>query len=901
MKLDPHHYLDTLGEAGQRSWPAIPFWGSVEALDGALAGLAIGGAARAVRNAFLVHFVESAAEIARSAVTTAVIEEGGDWSEPAKAWECVSDRAFGARILSEQPVLAARISRLAEVFATSALQLVERLDDPVVEKVGTVSHVRILGDMHLRGAVALLYFEGKPRLVYKPRSLATDVLFEAILSALRSRGVDASIPRHPRSVDRVGYGFQEYVEYSSPETESEFRRFYERFGSLIALSYILRFSDLHNENLLSTQAGPVILDAECLLSYPPLIHDGWTPKARSLVAPPESVLDSWLLPNWRIYFQSLGPMDMTALGAYAHPDRIVPIRKVTIGEDGRPTHTYAPDESRASFQHQPTTADPTAFPAGPYTQEIANGFMSTYAAFLEPDFKDLVLRLVEKHTQQASTRLVLDATMAYSARLQLSRPVAESSVSHPLGSLRTWIDAGERKAIDHGVVPLFERSIVGGELLAADAAPMQTIDTPFGRLAQHLERLSHSDAKAQLECVKTSLALGAHNPGDGDPVAISLPILSGIHESIDSLVLRTSQAIKGSPDSPWMTSADEIKEGYWSLGSAPPGLYRGLAGTALALGLAGLSHSRARHSFALIRDHLQVAVEDYVGLSREDQPHLADTFLGAGHVGPLVSIASIAALEGDRKTMSWVSAIGRRLPALAPSVELDFVGGASGLTVAFRRLHELSGERNFERMERQARERLIAELPRAVSSQRAAVGLAHGLSGVATALMGTHLRSPATPAHETALHCLDLEDDLIRRGLADKRGSSWSWCWGTTGQLMTRLIGKHESGRYPELRRSVTAVSTSYQNICHGAIGPVLLMLTPAYRQAFGAADGRAASRKLTRRLLENPSPRVGAPAFAPDYGLFTGLSGVLAYFASIRDEASFSLLDLNYAPGENG
>jgi lantibiotic modifying enzyme len=350
-----------------------------------------------------------------------------------------------------------------------------------------------------------------------------------------------------------------------------------------------------------------------------------------------------------------------------------------------------------------------------------------------------------------------------------------------------------------------------------------------------------------------------------------------------------------------MISADEIKDGYWSLGSAPPGLYRGLAGTALGLGLAGLSHSRARHSFSRIRDYLQCAVEDYVGLSREHQPQLADTFLGAGHVGPLLSIASIAALEDDRETMRWVSDVGRRLPALAPSAELDYVGGASGLAVALRRLHALSGEHNFARLEAEAIERLIAALPKAVSSQKSPVGLAHGLSGIATAMIGAQGDSPATPTHETALHCLDLEDQLIQTGRADKRGSSWSWCWGATGQLTSRLIGRHESGRYSDLRSAVIAVSTSYQNICHGAIGPVLLMRTPEYRQMFGASDGHAASKRLTRLLLDNPTPRVGAPAFAPDYGLFTGLSGVLAYFASIRDQASFSVHDLTYVPGENG
>ena len=45
----------------------------------------------------------------------------------------------------------------------------------------------------------------------------------------------------------------------------EVERFYQRFGLLVALTYVLHTGDLHFENIIAVNEYPVLLDCETLL------------------------------------------------------------------------------------------------------------------------------------------------------------------------------------------------------------------------------------------------------------------------------------------------------------------------------------------------------------------------------------------------------------------------------------------------------------------------------------------------------------------------------------------------------------------------------------------------------------------------------------------------------------
>lgn len=893
-RISPNAYLEAAGESGLENWPALPFWGAVDSLESELRKLPDSFESRAVRNAFLTQFVVSVANNSRPAVTSEVVKAGGDWNAPAAAWSTTIDQSFRERVSSSYPVLQSRADLLAKVFAESARQLVLRLNDPAVQDKGVVSHVRLLGDMHLRGAVALLYFDGVPSLVYKPRSLAVDTFFSSVLEVLRQWLPEKTVPRHPQSIDRGDYGFQEYVKYSSPGEGEERDSFYEQFGSLIALAYALSFTDLHNENVRCTQTGPMVLDAECLLNFSPRLQRGWSPAAHSLFSPPASVFDSGLIPNWRMTFRSAGAIEVSALGRYEHPDRLPLSRKVVL--DGEAiSYKYERSTFAGKMPHQPE-ALPGTFPAGPHQAAILNGFTLTYRVLIDTDVQGAVMRIAQT-ASMGRARLVLADTAAYGARLQSSKRTVEN-VPNVTSPLQSWINVGERRALEHGVVPLFERRLGSGALLAEDGAFLDTVDSPIERLNERLKGLSHADEAAQLIGLRLSLGLGAYNPSDGRPPAIVLQKQENLRAAIDELVDRASEALHGGGTQPWALTSDELTQNYWSLRSTPPGLYSGVAGIAYSLGVAGLEHKKARSIYARLRAQLQDALTDFANLELGTRALVSTTLTGSGYLGSLLSLVSVAVLEGDGETLAWATRIGRRLAEAPIQIHgVDFIGGASGVAIGFRRLHELTGEPDFLSLEQHAQDRIVSGLPAMVSAPSVPVGLAHGLSGVAIALKGAPSAARAIKDEDTAALCLNLEDEHIRSGRVDIRGSSRSWCWGATGQLAARLICGPGSDRIDELRSEVKKTQSKFRNICHGTIGPVLLMRSGEYRQRFGSQDAERSSIQLTNVLLADPSSRAGAPGFAPDPGLYTGAAGVLVYLSSIRDGANFSLQDLKYEP----
>ncbi|MGO2521171.1 MAG: DUF4135 domain-containing protein [Microbacterium sp.] len=820
-----------------------------------------------------------------------MVRNGLAWESAEVAWATVSNPDVAKKLRHEEPTVLSRVLGLAETYARSATLLSGRIRDSAVLALGGVSHVRLLGDMHVRGAVALLYVDNKPALVYKPRSLALDSFLTNVLDRLGERIRVVATPRHPRSIERDGYGFQEYVRYSSPSPGAERASFYEQYGVLAALSYVLRFNDLHCENLLATSRGPVVLDAECLLNFS-AFHDQPSP-AGLLHGVRANVLDSGLLPNWRKTFHSAGSREVTALGYYAHADRLQAVRSIAI-VDGDAKYVYERETEPGAMPHQPHEAY-GIFPAGSYRDEVLRGFEATYDAFLDQDFAAEIMRLA-RSAGEARTRVVSADSAAYDALLQSKRsPVPPSSST--FSPLREELFQSEQFALNNGVVPLFERRLGDGALFLDNGNILEsTGPAPLAQLKQHLSLLSPADKQAQGALVSLSLQMGAYNPADQPSVAIALPVVGTLSAQIDDVVSAVTDAVHDQGGSPWVITSAEADLNHFTLHSAPPGLYSGLIGTVYGLGIAGLAHKGAERTY---RDLSGRFLEAVSGLAIKQLPLGVErlSLTGQGMLGPLVTLASIAALEGDQDMLNTVSALASPLSAVASRPRgLDIINGASGAIVGLGRLFEITRAEGYVAAQKHVVQQLIDALPEATTERVPAVGLAHGLSGIAMALHSAADDIDLMELRESARLCLELEDQLMTSGKAREAGSSGSWCWGATGQLAARLTCAPDSPRINRLRDVVRTARSDQFGICHGLAGPALLTRAHEYTQRFGHDDARKAP-SWTGTLPRRPGARANAPSFAQDVSLFTGAAGVLVYLSAVRDDATFSLHDLRYQP----
>ena len=120
------------------------------------------------------------------------------------------------------------------------------------------------GDGHRGGkSVILLRFESGKRLVYKPRSLATDQHFYDLLQWLNQRGNHPAFLEVPL-LNKGEYGWMHFVQPKECQSEAELSRFYQRQGGYLALLYAIEAVDFHYENLIACGEHPVLIDLESL-------------------------------------------------------------------------------------------------------------------------------------------------------------------------------------------------------------------------------------------------------------------------------------------------------------------------------------------------------------------------------------------------------------------------------------------------------------------------------------------------------------------------------------------------------------------------------------------------------------------------------------------------------------
>jgi type 2 lantibiotic biosynthesis protein LanM len=189
----------------------------------------------------------------------------------------VSAMATGRRaeVLTAYPMLAELLRQLCDDWADAQAEMLSRLRDDwpaICEGLGwgaitcrIASIALYRSDPHHGGrAVALLGFGGGQVLAYKPRSVALDDGFGALLTWSSAAGFSEGF-RRPWILVRPGYGWMEFIAAAPCVSQRAIARYFHRVGGLIGLVTLLQGNDIHRENLIAAGDQPVIIDAETLL------------------------------------------------------------------------------------------------------------------------------------------------------------------------------------------------------------------------------------------------------------------------------------------------------------------------------------------------------------------------------------------------------------------------------------------------------------------------------------------------------------------------------------------------------------------------------------------------------------------------------------------------------------
>lgn len=120
------------------------------------------------------------------------------------------------------------------------------------------------GDEHMGGFRPYYVTEPDRQWVYKPRDMRVDFY---VLEMIRFSNTifpgELKLPAAEIRLSEDHTGWMQFVEHVQDMTEDRAALYFRKLGALFCLAKLLGITDLHEENIMATAEGPVIIDAEC--------------------------------------------------------------------------------------------------------------------------------------------------------------------------------------------------------------------------------------------------------------------------------------------------------------------------------------------------------------------------------------------------------------------------------------------------------------------------------------------------------------------------------------------------------------------------------------------------------------------------------------------------------------
>jgi lantibiotic modifying enzyme len=661
------------------------------------------------------------------------------------------------KFLAEYPVLARLVTLACDNWREAAEELLRRLGQDREALAATFNRGDALGalaDVEVGDAdvhdghreVLILGFASGLKLVYKPRSLALDAAFRALVEHLNGRGLSLPL-RAPRVLCRAGYGYAEFIERRLCADDAMLARFYRRMGALAALATALGSSDLHFNNIIACGDEPVPIDLETMLSAE--LRPDATFARRSAAEREEVVhtrrwaLSTMILPSWQKLRGGIFA-DRSALGISLE------------GGAEAPAATSLP-------------CPPAALEAalGAHAGAVRAGFEEMYRLLLKECAALLAPGGPLAAFDAAPLRVVLRETWLYMAILrhsidpQVLRDGADRAIAlERLNHIAAVADeppvflpviAPERAALLGLDVPRFSYIASSRDLRDGNGVVAATVAVRSAaqEMRERFQGLSEDELKRQSELVHGTLLARLAQPPAGTarepmPDATVLPSSAELVARAVEIAERVFGTARIGPDGTrsWQTLAYRGEMGRWSWTPATDGLAQGRLGLAVLfaalyyVGGADLWRERAlavaRPAFARFCDLL----------ATPPRPHIAWLGLEDGVGGALVAAAALHRLLGaDAIPTDFIAAAATLAPP--PESHLDVAGGVAGTLIGLLALARETGVRDLD----DAALRCAAFLADADWTALAQEPWLQGRSGVALALTrwrGSSAESVAT-------------------------------------------------------------------------------------------------------------------------------------------------------------
>ncbi len=850
-------------------------------------------------------------------------------------------RAGGLRSrLHHWPVLARELALALHHWRTSVAEFLERLArdrDALAETFpgaegGIIAIDGQLGDAHRGGrrVMGLTFADGR-RLIYKPRGLRMDVAWHDLIEWLRVRN-PASQLRAPHALDRGDYG---WVEFVAPAPPDDLPAYYRSAGELLALAWICSGSDFHEENVIATANGPVLIDLETLFTPTPRPFGATDAELAAAGDAPTfdtGVLTTLLLPVWQIDERG-NARDLSGFsGAHRaragwHEPTWIDLGTDRMRQEMRP----APDQQPGNV---PRDAAGHLIPATPFVDEVVTGFTAAARTLLTArddlplaPFRGAEIRFLVRNTQIYGVmrqRLLrpefLRSAIDRSIEIEkLARPFLPPDPAADRPEVFKCYEA-ERRGLENGDIPIFHAH--NDEMtLRGDGGV--TVRDYFWRSGwqnsqDKLRQLDASVIAEQAALVRASLTL-RYAKSDPAPPDDWLGVATSI---AGDLAARAIPLRDGGIS--WLSFGFDPLRKMQNAALMGLDLYSGSLGVAIFL--AALTRVTGESRWLnLALDSTRPRLDE---MRRDrNRPFLTHLPLGVGSgLGSLLYGSQLLAnLTGQDHYLEdaafFAKLIGER-PDTPGDID-DLLGGGAGAILALVQLHAQTGDPSLLESAIRLGDTLLARRVASGDGLRASqpefalrplTGLAHGAAGFAWALSRLGEATGESRFLEASTEAIAYERSTFRpdpgnwpdfrRGACttDRDAFMWGWCSGAPGVGLARIAqGISDTETRTEINVAIADArhgpALTPTHLCCGETARIELLLEASKITPHADLREAAVARArpiLTQRNEAGHFPLTGADCgrlFAPSF--FQGTTGVGYTFLRLLDPSLPSVASL--------
>lgn len=722
------------------------------------------------------------------------------------------------------------------------------------------------GDSHQNGrSVAILEVNQSNHIVYKPRSLESDVRYNEVLDWMSS-GISTEYGLYtPFVINEDNYGWVEFIDHKPCHSMEEITSFYIRMGIHIAILYSLNATDFHHENIIAHGEHPVLIDLESLFQSN-IFDNNYSNSAvdRAMELLESSVQSTGILPLLLYHRNDLTKegVDISGLGGKKQQ---LPFQgsKLSIGREDM--HFYQDTLYLEEEKNRPYYLD-EKIEMVDYLIDIKQGFSMAYDYIAKN--KQSYIMLIESFKDTA-LRMILRPTYKYGELLRSSYhpSVLMNGLDRDVLLHRLFLSTldvpkltgssyYEKKDMLNGDIPYFITYPNSLHLKSSEGKVIKNFynQTALSQSMNKVKNMNDMDKKQQLQVIQNSI-LAANADYEADVENINPYFVSKKKISKDQILNEAEKigdylidsAIEGFQSNEreltWISTVLEGQnEVVWKISPIGYDLYNGNSGISILF--AYLYSLTQKEKYKRACYEVIAPLRKEVAKIKYNEEWSIGAYSGAG--GYLYSLFQVALICNDEELLKEVESNIPEIIKLIPEDNIyDIIGGSAGTLMVLLEIYESTHSQIALEGAIQCGEHLIRNFTDEgdvcgwISPWETAplTGFSHGNSGVVTALyrlytVWPHIDIPYIVDKALAYERTFYNETKGNWDSPNKDTTGLAWCHGAPGILLGRVLLKKYGFKDSHINEEIeialnTTIDHSFGNnrtFCHGDFGQLEIL-----------------------------------------------------------------------------